>query len=671
MENKTFKDISCEIIEDLMPSYIDDICSDDSKCLVETHIQSCESCAKKLDRMKREGITFAELPNEQEDILEITNKLKEREKRHKRNSYGLAALSGVLAICLLISVVPKNNMSKISQEPLDTNIAYNDVIGEVSEESLGDYTPAKDYGEIYDYIKEISNPKDGLFGESILYSTEEYAKEAMVEDAAETASGATAENISEESFSSTNIMTKGVDESDISKTDGKYIYNATSSEIIIFDLQAGEASELCRISPEFESPSDIIRQLYVDGNKMAVITEHSAKVKKVYKNQTIVLMYDITDRENAKFLGKYTQDGMYNTSRKVKDMIYLFTDRYLEDISLSKKKALDEDNIGDWFPTINNKKIAPGCVYLPEYGYNTYIISSFDWNAPDKTIDTKVIVNNYVQTYVGESSIYLYSQVYDANRSVTEISQLKYDEGKIRTGATTSIRGYLNDSFAINEYDNHLRVLATESEEGISNTLYIFDENMNQCGRVNNIANGEQLYACRFVGDTGYFVTFLNTDPLFAVDLSDPKNPQIIGEIKISGFSEYLHFWGEDKLLGIGYETDDDGIRQGLKLSMFDISDPENMSEESKVVLKGDYYCPGLYNYKTVLVDPEENVFGFAYQDYSDMSVNYDIYSYENDTFKKIVSEQSDSTLIERIRGHFNRDYFYISRDMDITSILR
>lgn len=671
MENKSFKDISCEIIEDLMPSYIDEICSEASKNLIENHTVSCESCSKKLGRMKREGITFSEIPNEQENILELTNKLKEREKRHKRNSYGLAALSGTLAICLLISVIPKNNIIKMSETPLDTNIAFNEDIGESSEKKLGDYTSAKDYGEIYDYVKKMSNSYGFVYGGNIVFNTKEIAEESMAEDATGNEAASTSENLSKESYSSTNIMTKGVDESDISKTDGKYIYNATSSEIIIFDLQKGKAEELCRITPKFESPSDIIRQLYIDGDKMAVITEHLFAEEKIYKNQTIVLIYDISDRENIEFLGKYTQDGMYNTSRKVKDMIYLFTNKYLEDTSLSRKKALEDNHIGDWFPTINNKKIAPDCVYLPKSGYNTYIISSFDWNAPDKTIDTKVIVNNYAQTYVGGSSIYLYSQIFDASRSVTEISQLKYDEGKIITGATTSIRGYLSDPFAINEYDNHLRVLATESEEGISNTLYIFDENMNQCGIVNNIANGEHLYACRFMGDTGYFVTFLNTDPLFAVDLSDHNNPKIIGEIKISGFSEYLHFWGENKLLGVGYETDDNGVRLGLKLSMFDISDPKNMLEESKLVLNGDYYCPGLYNYKTVLVDSDEKVFGFAYQDYHDMSVNYDIYSYENNTFKKLVSKPVDSSLIERIRGHFNDDYFYISQDTDITSISR
>ena len=94
-------------------------------------------------------------------------------------------------------------------------------------------------------------------------------------------------------------------------------------------------------------------------------------------------------------------------------------------------------------------------------------------------------------------------------------------------------------------------------------------------GTIENLAKNERIYSARFMGDTGYFVTFRETDPLFSVDLSDPDNPKIIGTLKIPGFSEYLHPYGDGLLLGIGEEVDEKGVESNqVKLSMFDISDP-------------------------------------------------------------------------------------------------
>ena len=87
---------------------------------------------------------------------------------------------------------------------------------------------------------------------------------------------------------------------------------------------------------------------------------------------------------------------------------------------------------------------------------------------------------------------------------------------------------------------------------------------MTTIGRIENLAEGEEIKSARFMGDTGYFVTYENTDPLFSVDLSDPENPKITGKLKITGFSEYLHFYGQNRLLGIGWETDPDSGSVGF-----------------------------------------------------------------------------------------------------------
>ena len=142
------------------------------------------------------------------------------------------------------------------------------------------------------------------------------------------------------------------------------------------------------------------------------------------------------------------------------------------------------------------------------------------------------------------------------------------------------------------------------------------------------------IYSARFMGDIGYFVTYRNVDPLFAVDLSDPENPQIIGQLKVTGFSDYLHFYGEDRLLGIGWETNPEtGEQTGLKLSMFDISDPENITEIHMLVIEGVDYCPAMNQYKAFLVDPEKNVIGFStelYDDYGNTTADYMVFSYNS-----------------------------------------
>ena len=149
------------------------------------------------------------------------------------------------------------------------------------------------------------------------------------------------------------------------------------------------------------------------------------------------------------------------------------------------------------------------------------------------------------------------------------------------------------------------------------NNLYILEEDLSLAGCIEGMAPGESIYSARFMGDTGYFVTYRNTDPLFSVDLSDPYQPRVIGELKVTGFSEYLHFWGDDQLLGIGYETDPEtGRTQGLKLSMFDISDPANMKEVNKYVLEDFSYSPAPVSYTPLfrsltfsLIDTVSSVF--------------------------------------------------------------
>ena len=240
----------------------------------------------------------------------------------------------------------------------------------------------------------------------------------------------------------------------------------------------------------------------------------------------------------------------------------------------------------------------------------------------------------------------------------------------------------------MDEYENHLRIVTTVTEyydekiiddrtgnvigytidqERQANALYVLDERLDVVGEIEGLAKDEQIYSARFMGDVGYFVTFRQTDPLFTVDLKDPHNPKILSELKVSGFSEYLHIYGENRLLGIGMEADPEtGIQQGMKLSMFDVSDKANVTEVSKTNLSKYNYSEALYNHHAVLINVGKNVFGFAAEGSSkgDFWYDYVVYTYENDEFvqKLKVNAKNKDGNHYTVRSSYIGDVFYLLR---------
>ena len=184
----------------------------------------------------------------------------------------------------------------------------------------------------------------------------------------------------------------------------------------------------------------------------------------------------------------------------------------------------------------------------------------------------------------------------------------------------------------------------------------MLDQDLEVVGEIHDLAPGESVYSARFMGDTGYFVTFEEVDPLFSVDLSDPSNPEIIGELKLPGFSEYLHPYGDGLLLGIGMDVDEEGVTtEGVKVSMFDVSDPSEVKETENYVLEDMYGTDVGYNYKSVFVDVEKNLFGFmAYGDVCE----YFIFTYDDDGFREVFSREL--SLYGNVRGLYAGDRFYL-----------
>ena len=284
------------------------------------------------------------------------------------------------------------------------------------------------------------------------------------------------------------------------------------------------------------------------------------------------------------------------------------------------------------------------------------MVSSVDVANPGEIQDTKAIFSDGGELYVSNDNIYWYETQW-SDKTETVIKRISYKDGKLKAEASGKVDGYINDSFSIDEYDGYLRVVTTDDE---TNGLYILDSKMKEVGSITGLAEGEQVYSARLLGDTGYFVTYEQTDPLFSVDLSDPKNPKIIGKLKIPGFSEYLHFYGENQLLGIGMDVDEDGFTtNGVKLSMFDISDSSDVKEIQKYTLENVYSAAVMYDYKAVLIDPEKNVIGFAAD--GNNGENYYVFSYNNTNgFECLMSETVNGNGYQSARGVYVDNTLYV-----------
>ena len=600
-------------------------------------------------------------------------------------------------IYITVTRVDKNSgtgqTDSIAMTDTQQTVGEADETGYVDVTALGTmYHPASDYKEVYQTLLKgyQQNNQQNWIEEEASAETSTAASGTMnsgsdkyyYSDGAEY--GSAVVDLSEGSkeggkdYSTTNLQMEGVDESDIAKIDGSYIYTVEDKYIVITDIRDGKLKEVTRFLPKDCGASDRVMEIYVDGDQLILVVqcyETSLEEDSAFcyemngKSTTQIQVYSIVDRKNPEFEGRLIQDGYYNTSRKIGDVVYLFTQYNMT----SDVVGYVEKEYTSVIPKVNGEKVAAGEIYLPESsGESGILVSSLDVNKPDKVLDSKLVISGYAQTYISKDALYLYEEDYDG-AMITNIAKFALDEGRISGVAAAAVSGYVRDTFAINASDGYLRVLTTDySTEDEVNALYILDENMKLTGQLTGIAPGEEIYAARFMGNTGYFVTYRNTDPLFTVDLSDPAKPEIIGELKVTGFSEYLHFWDDTHLLGIGYESDENtGNIENIKLSMFNIENPGEVTEEAKLVLKDVDYSEALYDYKSDIISKDKNLIGLVCEDYSGSRTKqtYQIYSYENGTFKKQAEIPGiNGVNYENVRGMYSGNVFYLWINDNITS---
>ena len=625
------------------------------------------------------GIPAAIHPDAVEKKLEAA---KTEKKRRLRRKY----ITGAAAACLCIAVGIAGSYLHFSQETSetsDTTAGLSDsAAGAPSdsgvEESL--IASAESYDEIYKYIqaeREQSETDAGIFSRfGILEESASTADSAASGSASNSGSAASAGD-SGNSYSDTNVREEGVGEADIVKTDGSSLYIVNSQAVEIVGIESAEMEELAEIRMADDC---YIKELYVQDDSLVIMytrTEPSVDEDGYYNNYrdyTNALVYDISDRTNPVKVGNISQSGYYNTMRVRDGYVYVISNFYAD-------AAAPRADTAAYIPEVQGSTMEASDIYMPQrqMGNQYTVITSFSLEDPSEKTDSKAVFGSSGMCYVSTENIYVTEGWYgqdDAEVTQTSIRKVAYKDGILQGEAQTKVDGTLNDSFSIDEYNGYLRLVTTVSpvssgDGGIarffsgdtggrqqedSNSLYVLDENLEIAGEIHDLAKDESVYSARFMGDVGYFVTFKQVDPLFSVDLSDPSAPEIIGKLKIPGFSEYLHPYGDGQLLGIGMDVDEESVTtDGVKISMFDISNPADVNEEENYVLEDLYGTDVGYNYKEVFVDVEKNLFGFmAYGD----TTKYFIFTYDENGFKEVFSREL--TLYGNVRGLYAGERFYL-----------
>ena len=450
-------------------------------------------------------------------------------------------------------------------------------------------------------------------------------------------------------YSKTNIQVENVDEADITKTDGNYIYSLSDNNVIISDVRNPEDVKIAsKINVSIGVPEDLL--LY--NNKLVIISSDGNYAS---NKNTIVYIYNIDDKEHPYSIKNYTLYEPYYTTRCINNMLYVISSGKLRkensEIVTYYKEDYDQKDIG-----YKNIK------YLKDIKTNTQtLISSIDLNNINSNINVQSYLIDIDNAYISENSIYLADTSYEYskekidpplytlftlkgifgpilyengsytsnNSTKTNIYKFDIKDGKIEYKAKIKLDGKIINQFSLDEFDNNLRV-AIQNNDG--SKVVVLNNTLNKIGETPYLAKGEKMYSSRFIGNKAYLVTYQTIDPLYVIDISNPTNPKVLGELKIPGYSTYLHPYDETHLIGIGMETKETVNRNsqgkvtsttakivGMKMALFDVSNVKNPIQISSTVI-GDSRTTSaiLTNHKALLFSKEKELIAIPVNNYAE-----------------------------------------------------
>ena len=297
-------------------------------------------------------------------------------------------------------------------------------------------------------------------------------------------------------------------------------------------------------------------------------------------------------------------------------------------------------------------------------------LQTYDISNAAKMTEIGVIIDNYLYSLSGDEMTRVENDINNAlqgyyseyMREMDKTGIVKIGLDNLDVTATGSVPGSLLNQFSMDEYNGYLRLATTVGNGfgfswfwvsgGSASDIYVLDGNLSVVGSIQGLGLTEQIYSARFVGDKGYLVTYLQTDPFYILDLSDPTNPNLKGELKIPGYSSYLHPISGDRMLGIGEEN------WSVKISLFDVADVANPVELDKYILS-DSWSDILNTHHAFLLDEEHEIF------FLPGSESGYIFSYAGNNLElvKVVSD------IQARRAIYIDDNLYIVGDKKIVVV--
>lgn len=604
-----------------------------------------------MDRREKEILDKIQKQTEHIEIPEnlgpdrMHRMLEEKEPKKRIRVYWMGALAA--ACVVIVAGIAVWQLAGSRQEQQTVTTPSDNVINDSKT-----IATAEDYEQVYRYIEayqEESTMERGGITEEYALDGGNFLTNGSNGSVADSKSAVSDYAASTGDYSQTNVRQEGVDEGDVVKTDGRYLYilEDNEQEIAIVDTASGNMEKVSSISVE----EDYIYEFYLasEQKKLVVVCSHSGLNMDAVK----VITYDIQNPQKPQIQGTVTQSGSYHSSRMSDGYLYLFSDYYLQDQARKEEPKT-------YIPMVNGELIEEKDIYLPQISqaYMYEVVTAVNLEHPSEITDSKALFSKGGDVYVSNENIYFYETEWRySSNDVTTVRKVSYRNGMLTAEAQGQFEGYLNDSFSIDEYKGYLRVVTTE---GGTNSVYILNQELEIVGSITGLAEDERVYSARFLGDTSYFVTFRETDPLFSVDLSDPEHPEIIGSLKIPGFSDYLHFYGEDQLLGIGMNVDEETMTtDGVKLSMFDISDPADVKEKDTYVLENVYSTDVSYDYKAVLIDYGRNIIGFSGD--AQGGEKYYLFAYDEESgFVCNMEEEINGNGLRSVRGVYIDDTLYV-----------
>lgn len=443
-------------------------------------------------------------------------------------------------------------------------------------------------------------------------------------------------------YSGTNVQVGGVDEPDMVKTDGERIVVLSEGALIVTDVSGAEPEVIGRLQVgNFSLQSmflsgDTVLLFGSDWSTFSPVLESELDFSPVYQTPTIRLI-EVDISGEPEIVQTMSIDGRYISARMIDDTVRLvlssgpvgFEWSYPTGSGLrAERKAIDENRqiimdstANNWIPYYvvtdpDGEVIAEGILFdcdranhPQEFsGLNMLSVATIDLGNGLDVVDGTGVLATGDTIYASADSLYVatqnwaniqWAQTFDGTGQpdgvFTEIHKFDISRSDITTYvASGKVAGYLLNQFAMDEHDGFLRVASTTSPawwgEGFESEslVTILDEDegeLVEIGSVDGLGETEQIYSVRFLGDVAYVVTFRQTDPLYTIDLSNPREPKVVGELKILGYSAYLHPIGDGLLMGVGQDATDSGRVQGTQVSVFDVSDPSDPKRIDQITL--------------------------------------------------------------------------------------